>query len=176
MGYIEDSLMNGEKIIYEARLHYFMYWKPVVLFILAIAVLFLPIEDAMKWKLICSGILLLLAIIWAFVVNNGKRYIVTNKRVIEKTGIIRRQSIELMLRKCESVQVNQSIAGRIFGYGDVIVTTGEDSSVYEYIWHPVKFSTQINQQIDYINMTAPVAKEAPADEELSGEKFEKLKD
>ncbi len=166
MGYIEDSLMQGEKIIYEAKLHYFMYWKPVVLAILAIVVLFLPIEDAMKWKLICSGILLLLAIIWAFVVNNGKRYIVTNKRVIEKTGIIRRQSVELMLRKCESVQVNQSIAGRIFGYGDVIVTTGEDSSVYEYIWHPVKFSTQINQQIDYINMNTPVAKEVPADEEL----------
>ena len=166
MGYIEDSLMQGEKIIYEAKLHYFMYWKPVALVILAIVVLFLPIEDAMKWKLICSGVLLVLAAIWAFAVNNGKRYIVTNKRLIEKTGIIRRQSIELMLRKCESVQVNQSIAGRIFGYGDVVVTTGEDSSTYEYIWHPVKFSTQINQQIDYINMNTPVAKEVPADEEL----------
>ena len=30
----------------------------------------------------------------------------------------------------------------------------------------VKFSTQINQQIDYINMNTPVAKEVPADEEL----------
>lgn len=163
MGYIEDSLMQGEKIIYEAKLHYFMYWKPVALVILAIVVLFLPIEDAMKWKLICSGVLLVLAAIWAFAVNNGKRYIVTNKRLIEKTGIIRRQSIELMLRKCESVQVNQSIAGRIFGYGDVVVTTGEDSSTYEYIWHPVKFSTQINQQIDYINMNTSVAKKADDD-------------
>ena len=157
--------MKGEKIIYEAKLHYFMYWKPVALVLLAIVVLFLPIEDVLKWKLICSGVLLLLAAIWAFAVNNGKRYIVTNKRVIEKTGIIKRQSIELMLRKCESVQVNQSIAGRIFGYGDVVVTTGEDSSTYEYIWHPVKFSTQINQQIDYINMNTPVAKETEADDE-----------
>ncbi|MBR5686975.1 MAG: PH domain-containing protein [Prevotella sp.] len=150
MGYIEDSLMEGEKIMYEAKLHYFMYWFPALLVILGIALPFIPLGE-IGLRLIFAGVLLLLALIWAFVINNGKRFIVTNRRVIEKRGIIKRESIELMLRKCEGVKVEQSILGRIFGYGKVVVSTGEVTNIYDFIWHPVKFSTQINQQIDQIH-------------------------
>ena len=150
MGYIEDSLMEGENIVYEARLHYFSYWFPALLVLFAIAMPFIPLGEV-GLRLIFSGVLLLLAVIWALVINNGKRFIVTNKRVIEKRGLVRRESIELMLRKCESVKVEQSILGRIFGYGKVVVSTGEVTNIYEFIWHPVKFSTMINQQIDHIH-------------------------
>src|SRR3979490_2865203 len=46
---------------------------------------------------------------------------VTNLRVIHKTGFIKRRSFEMSLDKVESVDVNQSILGRILNYGDVTV-------------------------------------------------------
>jgi uncharacterized membrane protein YdbT with pleckstrin-like domain len=48
---------------------------------------------------------------------------VINRRVIIKTGVISRRTVELILAKCEGIQVMQGILGRIFGYGSIVVTT-----------------------------------------------------
>lgn len=128
-----------------------MYWRSALLAIVALALPFIPIGDTLKWRLIFAVVLLFLAGIWYLVVSKGKKYVLTNKRVIEKHGIIQRSSKELMLRKCESVEVRQSVAGRLFGYGTVIVTTGEDTNAYDFIMSPVRFSTKINEQIDLVS-------------------------
>ena len=47
---------------------------------------------------------------------------ITNKRIIAKFGFIRRATVELLLPKAESVQVDQSILGRLFNYGSVLVS------------------------------------------------------
>ena len=136
----------------EAQFHYIMFWLPVLLVILALVFPFIPIgEDTLKIRLLFTGILLVLAFLWYIVINNGKKFTLTNKRIILKTGIVQRNSKELMLRKCESINVRQSIMGRILGYGDVIVSTGEDKDVFKYIKHPMAFSTRINEQIDKIS-------------------------
>ena len=145
-------MMDGEVVICEAQFHYIMFWLPVLLVILALVFPFIPIgEDTLKIRLLFSGILLVLAFLWYIVINNGKKFTLTNKRIILKTGIVQRNSKELMLRKCESINVRQSIMGRILGYGDVIVSTGEDKDVFKYIKHPMAFSTRINEQIDKIS-------------------------
>ena len=43
---------------------------------------------------------------------------VTNMRVVHKTGFIKRRTFEMALDKIESVDVNQSIMGRILNYGE----------------------------------------------------------
>ena len=145
-------MMEGEVVICEAQFHYIMFWLPVLLVILALVFPFIPIgEDTLKIRLLFTGILLVLAFLWYIVINNGKKFTLTNKRIILKTGIVQRNSKELMLRKCESINVRQSIMGRILGYGDVIVSTGEDKDVFKYIKHPMAFSTRINEQIDKIS-------------------------
>ncbi|MFR5270707.1 MAG: PH domain-containing protein [Hoylesella buccalis] len=63
-------------------------------------------------------------------------------------GIVERNSLELMLRKCEGVQIKQTMLGRIFNYGTVYVTTGEATNSFEYIQDPIVFSTKIHQMID----------------------------
>ena len=137
-----------------ARFHYMLYWVPALLVILAIALPFISIgEDTLKYRLIFSGVFLVLALIWAVVINNGKRFILTNKRLILKTGIIMRESNELMLRKCEGIKVRQTIMGRLFNYGDVQVSTGEEVDTFRYIWNPMGFSTKVNEQIDKISMS-----------------------
>ena len=151
----KNNMMEGEVVICEAQFHYIMFWLPALLAILAVVFPFIPIgEDTLKIRLIFSGILLVLAFLWHIVINNGKKFTLTNKRIILKTGIIQRNSKELMLRKCESINVRQSIIGRILSYGDVIVSTGEDKDVFKYIKSPMSFSTKINEQIDKISMSA----------------------
>jgi uncharacterized membrane protein YdbT with pleckstrin-like domain len=148
-------MMDGETLICEARFHYVMFWLPALLVLLALAFPFVPTGDGtLNTRLLFSGILLVLALLWYIVINNGKRFLLTNKRIILKTGIIMRNSKELMLRKCESINVRQSIMGRILGYGDVIVSTGEEKDVFKYVRNPMSFSTKINEQIDKVSSTA----------------------
>ena len=153
MSYLnKNNMMEGERVIAQARFHYMLYWIPALLVLLAIVLPFIKLgEDTLKIRLIFSGIFLVLGLIWAVIINNGKRFILTNKRLILKTGIIMRESNELMLRKCEGIKVKQTIMGRLLNYGDVQVSTGEEVDTFKYIWNPVGFSTKVNEQIDKIS-------------------------
>ena len=161
-------MMEGEQIICEARFHYMLYWLPALLLLVAIVLPFIPIgEDTLKYRLIFSGIFIVLAALWAVVINNGKRFILTNKRIILKTGIIMRESNELMLRKCEGIKVTQSIMGRLLNYGNVAVTTGEVVDVFKYIYNPMAFSTKVNEQIDKISTASMATAEQKQSTQLS---------
>ena len=129
MGYIQKNLMAGEKIAYEAKLHSIIYTGPILLALLSFLVFLIPIEN--KW--INAGIclvLLLVALFWAISINGGKQYVVTTNRLIFKHGIINRNSHELLLKKCEGVEVDQSIMGRIFNYGTVNHIVVPDESIF----------------------------------------------
>lgn len=149
MGYIEKNLMDGEQIVYRAEMHWIVYWLPALLALIGIVQFVIPTEKAgLMVQIALCVILLIAALIGAVKVNGGRQYVLTNKRVIAKRGIITRDSLELMLRKCEGVKISQSIMGRILNYGTVMVTTGEATDSFDYIKDPIRFSTQIHQQID----------------------------
>lgn len=145
MGYIQSHLMTGEKVVYEAKQHSIIYTGPFFVALLAIGALFLPFEPLVI-ACICA-VILIIALSWAFSIYGGRQYVVTTHRLIFKRGIINRNSFELLLNKCEGVQVDQSILGRILNYGTVNVTTGEATNQYKYISRPLTFSTKIHEQI-----------------------------
>ena len=69
---------------------------------------------------------------------------VTNKRVIFKTGIISRKTSEMSLKSIESVEIDQGIFGRIFGFGDIKVTgRGISDVVFKGIDDPMAVKRQI---------------------------------
>ena len=69
---------------------------------------------------------------------------VTNLRVVHKTGFIKRRTFEMSLDKVESVDVNQSILGRIMNYGDVTVRgVGEGGETIKTIASPLEFRNSI---------------------------------
>ena len=150
MGYIEQNLMEGEQIIMRAQLHYIVYWKPAALILLALILFVFQISpDVYTYQGIIAAALLIIAFISILFIHGNRKYILTNRRLIEKVGIIRRESREILLRKCEGVQLSQSIMGRMLNYGTVVVTTtGEAENDYKYIQAPIRFCTLINQQID----------------------------
>lgn len=140
--------MKDEKVIYEARQHSIVYLGPIFVALLAIGVVFIPMDPI---YILCICLLILaIAFGWMLSIYGGRQYVVTTHRLIFKRGIINRRSFELLLRKCEGIQVNQTILGRIFDYGTVNVTTGEATNSYKFISHPLTFSSKIHEQIFHL--------------------------
>lgn len=137
--------MKGEKVVYTAHLHNIIYLLPFLVFLLFL-ILCLAIPSGTTFIIVFFA--LLFCFIWAINIYGGRQFVLTTRRVIIKEGIIKRKVHELMLRKCEGIQVEQTIVGRIFNYGTLYVTTGEQTNSYKMIKDPVIFSTRINEQID----------------------------
>ena len=75
-------------------------------------------------------------------------FVITNKRIIMKTGLISRKTFEMNLQKIESVNVNQSFWGRILGFGTVtIIGTGGSKESFSDISNPLLFRRKF-QEID----------------------------
>jgi uncharacterized membrane protein YdbT with pleckstrin-like domain len=67
-------------------------------------------------------------------------FAITSKRVIIKTGIINIDTFEMNLSKVETINVNQSILGRLLGYGDItIIGTGGSTKKFDNISNPMEF-------------------------------------
>jgi len=115
VAYIQDNLLNGEKIEYEAQVSLWAFWRNALLAVILFTV--------------CINIDFLLALVatviplsFAAVRYFSTELATTNKRVIAKFGFIRRDTIEMNLEKVESIQVNQSIVGRIFNFGNIVIS------------------------------------------------------
>lgn len=74
-----------------------------------------------------------------------QQYLVTNMRVIDMSGILRKSTTVMMTNQIERVYSSQGILQRLFGYGDVVVDTGEDQVVLTSVKHPTKVEGAITQ-------------------------------
>jgi uncharacterized membrane protein YdbT with pleckstrin-like domain len=145
--YIDDILQPGEKVLYSTNAHWIFYWPAIVAWIVAAVLLVLSratITDGIV--LLClagSGVVALAALYWtvtAWFHRWTTETDVTNLRVVHKTGFIKRRTFEMSLDKVESVDVNQSILGRILNYGDVtILGVGEGKETIRTIASPLAF-------------------------------------
>jgi len=87
-------------------------------------------------------------IMWCIIANIGFENAVTTHRVIVKRGIICRDLRELPFSKIETCEFTQSIIGRIFDFGTVIVSgTGNARIIIGIIDHPSRFRQAIAQKI-----------------------------
>jgi Predicted membrane protein len=146
MKFLTTYLQHGEEVRYRARIHIFLFLQPAVL--LAIGFMCYFDEARITHYLGISLLFLgLVALVQRVFVKIGSLYVVTNKRVIIKTGVISRRVVELVLVKCEGIYATQTVMGRIFGYGTIIVTTGGVTNCYYYVCNPFRFKIEINMQI-----------------------------
>src|SRR5215468_8894258 len=125
MGYVESNLMPGEEVTYRAHLHWIIYVKPVLFAVIGVALLVASaLGNGAGVLAILGAVVLLVAAGYAlskWIMARTSEFAVTNKRVIVKVGLIRRDTLELLLSKVESIGVDQSILGRIFGFGTIVV-------------------------------------------------------
>ncbi len=153
--YIDDILQPGEKVLYSTNAHWIFYLPAIVAWIVAwIVAIFLFLlsrqtttESIVLLCLAASAVVAIVALYWtvrAWFHRWTTETDVTNMRVVHKTGFIKRRTFEMSLDKVESVDVNQSILGRIFNYGDVTVRgVGEGAETIDTIASPLEFRNHI---------------------------------
>jgi uncharacterized membrane protein YdbT with pleckstrin-like domain len=149
--YIDDILQPGEKVLYSSNLHWVVYWRGILGWIVA-AVLFVASGQTLNPTLtaaglVAAGVVGLLALYFT-VLAWFRRWTtetdVTTLRVIHKEGFITRRTFEISIDKVASVSVDQSIMGRILNYGDVIIENmGDDQQKIETIAKPLAFRSYI---------------------------------
>jgi uncharacterized membrane protein YdbT with pleckstrin-like domain len=118
--YVNSHLIKDESVVFETRLHWVIFISWSSLFTLTIA---------------------------AWIKRAVSEFVVTNRRIIMKKGFISRDTFEMNISKIESVNVDQSVMGRIFNYGSLtIIGTGGTREVFHNIAKPMAFRRAFQEQ------------------------------
>jgi uncharacterized membrane protein YdbT with pleckstrin-like domain len=146
MSYIREILRPDEKLLATGNIHWVIYWPAIALMALAVISLSVLGFASIAGRIIF--LLLALAAIFFAIKEWLQQWIteiaVTDRRVIVKTGLIRRHTAEMNMDKVESVTVYQSVLGRLLGYGSVHVRgTGEGLGHLDYISSPILLRNSI---------------------------------
>ena len=152
MRYVRRVLQPGETIVYTTRLHWLIYIRAILLLIVSIILAGAAVSTSDNQSIslalgIAAVIFALLALsagLRAFIRRATTELAVTDHRVIYKSGLLSRHTIEMNRDKVESVDVDQPLLGRIFGYGTVIVRgTGGSLEPIRNIDDPLNFRSHI---------------------------------
>jgi uncharacterized membrane protein YdbT with pleckstrin-like domain len=149
--YIDEILQPGEKVLYSTNAHWVFYLPAIGAWIVAIALFVLSrmtaIDGLILLYLVAVAVAALVALYWtvrAWFHRWTTETDVTNMRVVHKEGFIQRRTFEMALDKVESVDVTQSIPGRLLNYGDVtIMGVGEGRETIKTIAAPLAFRSHI---------------------------------
>ncbi len=166
MSYLESSLVPGEALIYQTRLHWIvMLWHIVLgclllglpgVYLLYYALSQTGIENKTLHIMEGGGVALLVCdvvvVLIGMVRRNATEMAVTNRRVVIKTGLASRKTIEMLLNKVESIEVSETAFGRMLGYGTIVVIgTGGTPEPFHKVAHPLEFRSQVQQQIEKLH-------------------------
>lgn len=163
--YVTANLMPGERVVHTTRLHWIVFVRPIFGVIAFVVLVFVvravtpdiiekrlaatefptaenidQISDIIQWSLLGAAgasFLLLVSKLISFLTSE---FAVTNKRVIVKVGFIWRRALDLMLRKIESVHVEQGVFGRLLDYGTLIICgSGGTREPFSTVSAPIEF-------------------------------------
>ena len=158
MSYTESQLLPDERIKYQARLHLVPFRPAYVLggILGAAGVVAAGLE--MWWLAIVAFVLAVPILVWTYITQTSSEFSITDRRVVIKVGWIRRRTLETMLAKVETIGVEQTLAGRLLGYGTIVVMgTGGTKESFKNIARPLEFRRQVQTQISSTDDRSRVA-------------------
>jgi uncharacterized membrane protein YdbT with pleckstrin-like domain len=140
--YIDNNLINGEEVIYNGKIHWFIYFPAVFSLIIFLLLIFIN-SNATKIIAILMFVYGISVGFKSFIYSISTEFGITNKRIISKLGVVSRETTELLHSKIESIQVDQSVLGRLLNYGNLKITgTGGSFSTILMIENPIEFKKQ----------------------------------
>ena len=154
MKYVERVLQEGETIRYTSYIHWIVFLPGVLMILIGIAASLalagwnpMP-QDASGLPslvvLAIGGVFGIISLLGAWFRRITVEVAVTDRRIIFKHGFIRRHTIEMNMNKVESVDVDQSVIGRIFDYGTITVKgTGSTLEPLRMITSPLAFRSHV---------------------------------
>lgn len=153
--YVRQQLGGAEKILYTERHHWVFFvaemikWMLFAAAVLALIILlrvwWLPDADWVWWLLLVF-IVPAARIAWGFLSWRMNVYVLTNRRVIESTGVLSKRVADSSLEKLTDIVLKQSVFGRLLHYGDIVVLTaaaGAGISNLKQIRRPMEFKTHM---------------------------------
>ena len=145
MSYIEGSLVPGERIVYRAHLHWITFLAAgFVLLLFTGGAFFVATVDNNQGVAFVIFLIGILPLAWSYLRYRCSEFAVTDKRVLIKTGMIRRHTLETLLNKVENISVEQGLLGRLLDYGTIQVTgTGSTKETFTNIIAPLEFRKQV---------------------------------
>jgi len=183
---MRTELKKDEKILLITRQHWLRLVLPFFAWLVLTVLLIWWLNNLTAW------IIILVAALYPFFEYISWRHnlwSVTNLRIIDETGFFTRYSKESPLDKINNVEYDQSVWGRIFGFGNVDIQTAAEmgETKYELIHHPkllkdtithaqeeykkLQISNQANQLAEAIARTQPLAQ---ASQQMVADELDKL--
>ncbi len=160
MGFIDRNLMEGEQLVYRARLHWAIFLGQAALmavFLIATAVVAATVSDE-RLAFIPLALLVITALsgLGKYLTYTTTEFGVTTYRVLIKVGWLNIRSTEILLSKVEAVQIEQNIWGRLLNYGSIIITgTGGTHEVFHMIRATYELRNQVQSQLMHPRDQAP---------------------
>lgn len=149
MSYVKSALQPDEQIVIIGKLHWIIYGRAIFFLVLGVVLLWLErtlFNNVLLIQVTAAlfGALFLLSFLHAWFIRWITEFAVTDRRVIYKRGFITRHTAEMNMEKVESVDVDQSVLGRIFGYGTIhVLGTGQGIEHLHRIAHPIELRNAI---------------------------------
>ena len=149
MGYVDSILEPGETVRYHTTLSWTIYTPAILLAICALAALLAAVSYTdmvnVGWfAAIVFGLAAIVAAIPAWFRRWTTEIAVTDRRIILKRGLIRRHTVEMNMQKVESVDVDQTLIGRLFNYGNVTIRgTGSSFETLRMVDSPLKLRSTV---------------------------------
>jgi len=148
MGYVDRNLMSKESVVFQGRLHWNVYIVPVLIAALSLSVVYWSITEKYYYVALASFAVVLISILYPYIRTGTSEFVVTDKRIIIKVGILGVRTLEMFLNKVENIGVNQTIVGRIFNFGEVTITgSGGTKEIFGNIARPYDFRKSAQEQI-----------------------------
>jgi len=147
--YVETLMAHNERIVLRTRQHWFVLIGMIFVEIVLIVLLFAAVSalSILVTPIAAIGFVVLLVPI-AYMLRDiliwfQKQYIITNRRVVQVSGIFSKDVVDSSLEKVNDVKMSQSFFGRLFDYGDIEILTASELGVnlFKRIGDPVKFKT-----------------------------------
>jgi uncharacterized membrane protein YdbT with pleckstrin-like domain len=145
VSYIDENLLPDEHVVYRAKLHWIIFARAILVLVVGLVLVFVPRIGQAGLVVLLLGVVMLVP---PFVAYRTTELGVTNKRVIVKTGLVRRRTLELLLRQVEAILVDQSLLGRLFGFGSITLTgTGGVREIFHRVRDPLELRRRIQGQV-----------------------------
>lgn len=171
MDYVSRMLGERERVVFTTHQHWMVLATSflvnlvlglVILFVTAIV--WVPLGFPLGWVTAVLLIIPIVRFVYHYLIWENRDYVITNRRVIQVSGIINKDVIDSSLEKVNDVEMRQSVLGRILDYGDLEILTASEIAVNKFwrIHHPVKFKTAMLNQKEAMAVGEGTIAGAPA--------------
>jgi uncharacterized membrane protein YdbT with pleckstrin-like domain len=146
---LQDHLQPGEEILYRAhvtRLSVAPLWALLALIVAIAAFAWFGLDNAPGALVaLAAAAVTGLALAWKLFVLRSHEYVVTNYRVLRNTGVLNKTSVDSRLDKINNVEHRQTLWGRLFHFGDVVIDTASETgmALFRNVSHPLELKRAI---------------------------------